>query len=126
MQTTDLKEHTKTVVAKKIRLTRERRKYKLESRGKVPEPQRWGFFADIDDERSTLKAEIRHSLLAYAYLRRRSYRALEAKVREDNAPSATHIFGILRRFGVKDRATELGAIQQWLSVPVEEPVEEAA
>jgi hypothetical protein len=126
MDISGLKAHIKTTVDKKISLTRERREYKLRTRGKVPEVERWCFFASIDDDRSITKGEIRHSLLAYAYVRNRPYRTLEAKVREGNEPSARHIFGILRRFGVEENANELlDAIQQWLSAPLE-PVEEAA
>jgi hypothetical protein len=126
MDITGLKTHIKTNVDKKIHLTRERREYKLSTRGEVPEGQRRCFFEGIDDDRSLLKAEIRHSLLAYAYARGLPYRALEAKVREGNAPDARHIFGLLRRFDNEEHANELfDAICQWLSVPLE-PAQEAA
>jgi len=86
-----IKEAIKSLVGRKISLTRERREYKLETRGSVNESTRLAFFENIDYDRATHKHDIRHGLLLYGYIRGRDYKQLEPKVREDNDPSASDI-----------------------------------
>ena len=86
-----IKETIKRLVDEKVRMTRERREYKLLTRGKVAEIDRLRFFSDIDSRRADFKHEIRHGLLLYGYVRGRDYKRLEAKVGDGNEPSASDI-----------------------------------
>jgi len=86
-----IKEAIKALVAQKVKLTRERREYKLVTRGKEPEGKRLAFFENIDYSRSSLKHDIRHGLLLYGYVRGMDYERLEPKVREGNEPVASDI-----------------------------------
>jgi hypothetical protein len=86
-----LKAHIKETVEEKVALTRERREYKLATRGKVDESARRSWFWDIDGRRWEKKWDIRMALLAYGFLRGRDYKRLEPKVREGNEPSWSDI-----------------------------------
>jgi hypothetical protein len=120
-----LKTQIATLVETKVRLTKKRRTYKLDTRGTVPEDERRSFFWSIDIKRANTKGEIRHHLLAYGYVRGRAYRCMEARVREGNKPSALAIEHILMGL---DHDVEPGAIAEWLTVGQEGPqeAEEAA
>ena len=109
---TQIKERIKALVAQKVKLTRELREYKLESRGKEPEGKRLAFFENIDYSRAGLKHDIRHGLLLYGYLRGFDYKRLEPKVRKGNEPSASDIC----LFGDQHDELALGAVslEHWL------------
>ena len=106
---TTLKNDIKALVEKKIALTKERRAYKLETRGKVDESTRRAFFYGIDIERSDTKSEIRHSLLAYGYLRGMDYRRMEKHCRVK--PAAVLIKEILEAHHVE---ADKDNIKRWL------------
>jgi hypothetical protein len=97
-----IKEAIKALVAQKVNLTRERREYKLATRGKEPEGKRTAFFESIDHARSSLKHDIRHSLLLYGYVRGMDYERLEPKVREGNEPVASDVCLFGDEHGVPD------------------------
>lgn len=58
--------------------------------------------------------EVRHHLLAYAFMREIPYSKLERKCREDNKPSASKILDIVRFHG-STRVWRFEQIQQWLA-----------
>lgn len=67
-----------------------------------------------------VRAEARHSQLAYAFLLGRPYKSCEAKVREGNAPLAKNVSAIAHRFSANwwnakasDEVTK--AVTSWLS-----------
>ena len=91
MNVQQLKAHIKETVEEKVALTRERREYKLATRGKVDEGTRRSWFGDIDGRRWEKKWDIRMALLAYGFLRGRDYKRLEPKVRKGNEPSWSDI-----------------------------------
>lgn len=109
---TQIKKRIKALVAQKVKLTRERREYKLESRGKEPEGKRLAFFENIDYSRSGLKHDIRHGLLLYGYLRGLDYKRLEPKVREGNEPSTIDICLFGQQNG--DLTINGDHVQRWL------------
>ena len=110
---THIRNNIKALVERKVKLTRERREYKLASRGKEPEGKRLAFFEDIDYSRSGLKHEIRHGLLLYAYVRGMDYERLEPKVREGNEPSSSDVCLYGDKLGELD-LNKLD-IQEWLN-----------
>lgn len=108
-----IKKAIKALVAQKVKLTRERQEYKLETRGKEPEGKRLAFFENIDESRSGLKHEIRHGLLLYAYVRGMDYERLEPKVRDGNEPSPSDVCLYGDKLGELD-LNKLD-IQEWLN-----------
>lgn len=71
--------------------------------------------------------DIRHHLLAYAFLQGRSYRSVERNCAEDNLPNASKIFQIVEAHAPsycsgtwKPYKPELSAVHVWLACPNQE------
>lgn len=94
---TTLKAKIKGLTEEKVSLTRARTKHKNQPSEKkqVPEYQSW--FVPVDHRRVFVRYEIRHHLLAYAYVRGRAYRRVENRCL--SAPQATKIVKILHDHG---------------------------
>lgn len=106
-------------VARKVALTRERCTFKAESRGTVEEPERLVWFHRVDGQRSDLKAEIRHALLAYAFARGMPYRRVEAKTDRPVPADTIRYAASLLGFQLEE-----SAISTWLQFEL--PAEVAA
>lgn len=65
------------------------------------------------DGNGGLRWEIRHSYLAYAFLRNVPYRRLEASVNPDNHPDVDKLQKMVERFG---GARNSGEVEEWLKV----------
>ncbi len=61
--------------------------------------------------------DIRHHLLAYAFLLGKKYHDLESKCAEDNKPSVEHIFDIIKLHvsSYDFRKINIETIKEWLS-----------
>jgi len=120
-----LKAHINGLVEEKKTLTRERTKHKRKSLVEFKKTAGYrSIFPPIDSTRSSLKWEIRHHLLAYAFLRGRSYKSVERKCADDNKPSVFLIAAILKkRLRVTGRDAE---VETWLNAEDSQEVEAAA
>ena len=97
-----------------------RTRFNLVERAKAEKP-----VTILADRKRAVGDDIRHHLLAYAFMRGTSYHQLERKCRNDNKPSAQRIFDIIKlhSFYGRDcygqawvcaRDWTLQQIQQWL------------
>lgn len=87
-----------------------RTRFRLVARAKAEKP------VDILAVRKQRVSEdIRHHLLAYAYMRGTPYAQLERKCRKDNQPRAQKILDIIQmNLGFK-ASTTLSQVEQWLA-----------
>jgi hypothetical protein len=129
----DLKDILKALVEVKVGLTQERREYKASTREHAAEIEKvcadwmertatknaeaykaWSarlrWFQTIDTKRWDQRHSIRHHHLAYGFLRGREYLQLEAKVGEDNAPSARQVADIVTDYG-----GDASGVESWLT-----------
>jgi len=111
-----IKQTIKSLVERKVKLTRDRREYKLRTRPLVdrsPEAlyERHSFFLNLDSRRANVRSDIRHTLLLYGYLRGRDYKQIEKKCRDDNFPRPSKIVACARDHEVKLIQND---VERWL------------
>lgn len=128
-----LKQSIKTLVEKKIRMTRERVEFKRKASTEFKQsPEYRDWFIDFDEIRGDIKFDIRHHLLAYALVRGRPYKTVERKVGPDNWPYVPAIERVLEHHKNFEDLEEMervekltNGIDEWLKTPLE-PQKEAA
>lgn len=69
----------------------------------------------LANRKHSVGIDIRHHLLAYAFMRGTSYIQLERKCRKDNKPSAATIWGIVKMHLSYENDWNLTKVEEWLS-----------
>jgi hypothetical protein len=112
------------LVAEKVALTRSRVGHKQAPPEEKQTAAYRSWFGPVDDQRSDLKHEIRHHLLAYAIMRGRPYKSVENHCADDNKPSAYTMDRILEAH--EDSADDpMWNTAAWLEGVIEEEPTEA-